>query len=146
MNTEDKFEQRLHRQPVKQIPPTWREEILSTARAATTRPATRDPRQGLLSTLNVQLSTFLWPYPKAWAGLAAVWLVVLGLNFAAHESTPPNEARLATVPSPEMRRMLKAQERLFAELIGQTASREAEPPKAVPPRPRSQRCGEILTA
>ena len=73
MNTEDQFEQRLRRQPVKSIPSAWREEILSTARAASPRLSTLDPRPGVLSIIRHQLSTLLWPHPKAWAGLAAVF-------------------------------------------------------------------------
>ena len=47
-------------------------------------------------------------------------------------------------PSPEVVAELRRQKILFAELIGSTDAREAEPPK-FSPRPRTERV-EILTA
>jgi len=75
MNSDD-FEKRVQRPVLRQIPPEWRQEILQAARAAD-RPAPDMPKPSLLSTLNSQLSTFLWPHPRMWAGLAATWVVIL---------------------------------------------------------------------
>ena len=89
MNDEtEQFEQRLSRQPLRQIPGEWRAEILAAAREAQ-RPgtATRHPRS-LLSTINHQLSTLLWPHPKAWAGLAAVWVFIFAVNFSMRDKSP----------------------------------------------------------
>jgi anti-sigma factor RsiW len=113
---------------------------------ARSRPSTLDARPpGWLSTINSQLSTLLWPHPKAWAGLAAVWLVILGVNFATGETTPRLEARV-TPPSPDTLRLLKQQEQLLAELSGWAEPREADRPKATPPRPRTERRDEQLNA
>src|ERR1039457_4444776 len=92
MNTED-FEKRLQRQPLRQIPGEWREEILSAAREASLpehAPRTTHhvpAKASLLSTLHHQLSTLLWPHPTAWAGLAAVWLVILGINLTTRDAS-----------------------------------------------------------
>ena len=101
MNPDD-FETRLQRQPMRQIPGAWREQILSAARQAS--PARHAPpvlrsstaeggrtthhalaSRSLLSTFNHQFSTLLWPHPTAWAGLAAAWLVIIGINLATRD-------------------------------------------------------------
>jgi len=105
-------------------------------------PATRHP---WLSTLNSQLSTLLWPCPQAWAGLAAVWLVILGANCAMREA-PTMTSRQITPPSPQVRELLKRQEQLLAELVGPLEKPEAGRPGPLAPRPRSQRRDEFLNA
>lgn len=76
----------------------------------------------------------------AWAGLAAVWLVILGLNFAARETVAPvpSALRAETKRSPETLQALREQKRLFAELVGPLKEMDADLPRFVP-RPRSER-------
>jgi hypothetical protein len=90
------------------------------------------------------LSALLWPHPKAWGGLAALWLLVLGLNFASREPARSEVARPAIPPSPQMRALLQQQEQLFAELIGPAEKPVADRPKPVAPQPHSQRREEFL--
>ena len=142
MNTED-FEKRLQRQPLRQIPDQWREEILSAARQAS--PSEHAPRttqhvspaRSLLSTLHHQLSTLLWPHPTAWAGLAAVWLVILGINLTTRHGSIVLAKHAAPV-SPQVIMAFQEQERLLAELIGTSEVPVAERPKPIVPRPRSE--------
>jgi hypothetical protein len=141
----EEFELRLSRQPLRQIPPAWRVEILSAARdAQAAHHASRITHQSWLSTLNHQLSTLLWPHPKAWAGLAAVWVCILVLSLSTHDASPKLTAKSAP-PSPEVIVQLKKQQKLYTELVGLNESREADRPKDAPPRPRTQR-GEIMVA
>src|ERR1035441_6307492 len=104
MNTED-FEKRLARQPLRQVPGEWREEILSAARQVSLpEHATRNTQQlpasrSLLSTINYQLSTLLWPHPTAWAGLAAVWLVILVINLSVYLDADSVDADSAGHPT-----------------------------------------------
>jgi hypothetical protein len=141
----DEFEKRLSSQPMKRVPGEWRAEILAVAREA---PAGRqqtvaaDPNRSWLSTINSQLSTLLWPHPKAWAGLAAVWVCILALNFSAQEK-PAVLTQASPPPSPELVADLKQQHRMLVELIGATEVREADRPRIFLPRPRSER-GEVL--
>ena len=78
MNTDD-FEQRLQRQPLRPVPPEWRDEILAAARAGAA-PSSLAPRPSPLLSL---LRDWLWPHPVAWGALAASWALAVGLNSAA---------------------------------------------------------------
>ena len=143
MNSE--FEKKLRRQPVKEIPGDWRAEILSAARAAQSAPhASLVTQHGWLSTLNFQLSTFFWPHPKAWAGLAAVWVCIVALNFSTRDKSVM-VAEKVSPPSAEVIVELRKQQKLYAELMGVNEPREADRPKDATARPRTQRV-EILTA
>ena len=115
----DNFEQRLQQQPMRQIPREWRDDIFAAA-----------PRPSWLSAL-------LWPCPQAWAGLAAVWLLVLTFNFATKDKS---ETAVVQMPpaSPQMIEALREQHRLLVELVG-PGSREADRPKTTVPAPRSER-------
>ena len=142
---DSEFEKRLRCQPVKEIPPAWRAEILSAARKAQVAPhALLVTRHAWLSTLNQQLSTWLWPHPRAWAALAAAWVCVFILNASTHD-TAPALAKNISAPSPEMITELKQQRKLYAELMGTGELRAAECPKETPERPRTLRV-EIVAA
>ncbi len=145
MKHDDQFEQRLRRQPPREVPVGWRNEILSAARIAGLRPSTRDPQTSLFSTLIAQLSTFFRPHSLAWAGLAAVWVVILALQLASRDPTAV-AARNMRPLSPEMLMVLRQQKLLLAELVERPEPRAAERPKALPLRPRSDRCHGIFTA
>ena len=140
MNDEtEQIERRLSRQPLRQVPSEWRAEILAAARAA--QPSSHlslVTRHSFLSTLNHQLSTLLWPHPKAWAGLAAVWILIFAVNFSLPDATPRLAAKSAP-PSPEAMVELKKQQRLFAELVGANEAPDADRRKTFSPRPRSER-------
>ena len=141
----DEFEQKLSRQPLKEIPPAWRGEILAAAREA--QPAHHAPRithQSFLSTLNSQLSTIFWPHPKAWAGLAAVWVFIFAVNFSTRDSSL-GVAEKSVPPSPEVIVELKKQQRMFAELVGSYETVDADRPRIFAPRPRSERAEILVT-
>ncbi len=143
MNDEtEQFERRLSRQPVKQIPSEWRAEILAAARDAQFSRHTSHVTRHWLSTINHQLSTIFWPHPKAWAGLAAVWILIFAVNFSMRD-TSPKMAEKSAPPSPEMMVELKKQQRMFAELVGANEPPDADRRKIFLPQPRSE-CTEIL--
>ena len=128
----DNFEQRLQRQPQREIPATWREVILSVAKSAS-RPSP------LASGLRL-LSSLLAPRRAAWTGLAAAWIVILALNIAARDNTLGAQASRTSAPaSPETMQALRQQRLLLAELSDRPESRAIAPPKPIiAPGPRSQ--------
>ena len=138
----DNFEQRLQHQSPRQIPTGWREEILSGANSAAhpspiaTRPA-RFP-----SSIFHLLSSILWPHPRAWAGLAAIWIFIFGVNFATRDSSPPIARKISPL-TPEMRMVLKEREKILTELIEPREPLVAERRKLFPPRPRSELRNEL---
>jgi hypothetical protein len=69
--------------------------------------------------------------------LAAVWLVILGLNLATRETTPLLAKRASPV-SPQVFMAFQEQERLLAELLGPREAPVAERPKSRLPQPRSE--------
>ena len=146
----DDFEHKLQRQPLKAIPAEWRGEILTAAdEVGTARRAVRG-RLGeaslpnWFSTLNAQLSTLLWPHPKAWAGLAAIWILILAVNFSMRDQSQVL-AEKSSPPSPEVIVELRQQQRLLAELIGPRDTGDADRSKPLVPQPRSERV-ELMTA
>jgi|SwirhisoilCB3_FD_contig_91_304038_length_2691_multi_3_in_0_out_0_3 hypothetical protein len=134
MNSDD-FEKRLQSQPLRQIPNGWREQILTSATSS--RPSTLDPRPSLLSTIHHQLSTLLWPNPKAWIGLAAVWVLIFAIRFESHTHAPV----LATVSTPSGREIaitLKDEQKILVELMENNQPHEADRPRQLPSQPHSE--------
>jgi hypothetical protein len=129
MNTDD-FEKQLQRQPMRPIPSAWREEILVSAHRV---------QDNQLSTLSPRPLSWwrdlLWPCPQAWAGLAAVWMLILALNAVTREPARVASARPAP-PAREVLMALQERRRMLVELAGPTAP--VEPPKRFVPRPRSE--------
>ena len=133
----DDFEKQLQQQPMRAIPGEWRGEILGAATSAASKQYEPSKPTSFLSTLNHQLSALLWPCPQAWAGLAAVWLIILAVNVTSTDRT--TQIAKSETPSPEMIMALKEQRRELAQLVGHLDTEPVEPPKTVTPRPRSER-------
>jgi hypothetical protein len=90
-----------------------------------------------LDVIRAEGRAWLWPCPRAWTGLAAAWLVILGMNLAAGKGpSRPASARLAV--SRQELLELRRQQRMLARLIAPGETAEMEPPKPVP-SPRSER-------
>ncbi len=140
----DDFEKTLQRQPFRQIPTEWRAEILQAARSTSDRLPTFEPRASWLSTLKQRLAAALWPHPQAWAGLAAVWILIFALHFASRDRSPAI-ARVTAVPSSRLVIALREQNKLLVELIGRREVKEADRPRPSAPQPRSQRRELFLT-
>ena len=143
MNGNDPLENRLRAIAPRQVPPEWRSEILADARNAT---ASSHSMVAPSHSLRAVLASMFWPYPQAWARLAAAWVVIIALNLATRESGPPEIARQLPPPSPQLRQLLREQEQMLAELTG---TAEEDRPVAVRPpaaQPRSERQSDALNA
>src|SRR5580704_12146780 len=97
----DEFEQKLSRQSWRQIPAEWRGEILAAATGRGSRAGSQARAGRRPSTLADRLATFFWPHPKAWAGLAAVWIFIIAVNFSMRDPSP-GRAEKSAPPSPEV--------------------------------------------
>jgi hypothetical protein len=86
----------------------------------------------------------IWSSRHVWSGLAVVWVVILAVNFSAHD--PERIAGKSPPPSRDIILTLPQQEQLLAELMGPGEPRMAAPPRPFSPRPSSERRFEILTA
>lgn len=147
MNPDEQFEKRLSRQSVKSVPPVWRAEILSDAkRAADSVHASRITHHGWLATLTPQLSALLWPHPRAWAALGAVWVLIVAASFLTRDDNVANLVRHDTASTPRMEGILRQKEQMLAELVGFVELHEADQPKTFVPRPRSQRRNDFMEA
>jgi hypothetical protein len=80
---------------------------------------------------------WLWPCPQAWAGLAAAWMVILGMNLAVGKN-PSGPATATLAVSLQVPMELRRQQQMLARLIAPRATAEAEQPKPVM-SPRSDR-------
>lgn len=144
MNNEDPFEKRLRAQSFRAVPAEWRAQVLRAAQEAAGSPGPGVPVPlSRLSGLRSQLLSMFWPHPAAWAGLAAVWVVILGLNLSNPEPAGAGMARRPALPSAQTRQMLKEQAQMFAELLGPAAQPQSSPHTKTPP-PRSQRLQNLL--
>jgi hypothetical protein len=144
MNEEtDQFERRLSRQPLRQIPTEWRAEIVGQASSLSPLEKTKKMETGKMPVLLSFCRDLLWPHPKAWAGLAAVWILIFAVDFSVRDKSPVT-AEKAAPPSPEVIAELRQQQRMLAELIGSSQAREAELPRFLP-LPRSERVGVLMT-
>lgn len=140
----NQLEQRLRRQPGRPIPADWRADILAAAREAQPSRPAPDVPGSFVSILNQQFSAWLWPHPKAWGALAATWILIFVLHFAARDTAPVPAGR-ASAPAAEVMAELRQQQKLYAELLGVTDLRDADRPKDLPLRPRTERV-KILSA
>jgi len=127
----DDFEKQLERQPFRDVPPEWRGEILEPARASATSRVSHPALQA-----TPWWREWLWPAPQAWAGLAAVWLVILGLNLKPSGSEAPTIAANTTAATTATN--LFEQRRELARLLDSAS--EPEPVRKSPatPGPRSE--------
>jgi len=129
MKPED-FEKQLQRQPLREVPGEWRTEILRSAQAAS--PHASRPMPHAVAWWR----EWLWPSPQAWAGLAAVWVVIVGLNATA-PAGPSAIAKRSPAPSIEANATLAAQQRELTRLLDNNFSEPTPAPKS-PPGPRSE--------
>jgi len=101
--------------------------------------ADRDaPSSGALLRAFSLFRELLWPHPKAWLGLASAWILIFAMHFATRENST-TFAHRSTPTRPEIIMALESQRQLFAELVGAPEPLDANRPKNLAPRPRSER-------
>lgn len=108
----------------------WAKAVLAAGRPEPVR------RSTTASAVGVWWHDVIWPRRRIWAGLAAVWVVILAGNL----SLPDHGQTLAGKSSPrQMITAFKDQQKILAELLAnQSMSREVKPQKLFSPRPRTE--------
>jgi len=126
----DDLERRLEGQPLRQLPPEWRDEILTAARAAAR------PRVAALEfRAPPWWRTVFWPNPVAWAGVAAAWVAILILNQAGRWEPLTSSAGVRS-SSPGLGVALIEHRRQLNELLEVPAAESAPTPAPASPAPR----------
>jgi hypothetical protein len=130
------FERELQRQPLRPIPPEWRAEILAAAAGPSPGIPAR-PRTAPGVRLAEALRSLLWPSPTAWAGLAAAWVLIFGLNHAAMRAGSATALALG-MPSPQTVAAMLERRRQVESLLEPSSALPAETPEPGqrPPGPR----------
>lgn len=78
------------------------------------------------------------PCRRAWTGLAAVWLLVLGLNIAA-PNDPQTLVHAPAPPAPEVLAALREQSRMLTELLDSGVAPKTDSSEPTAPERRSDR-------
>ncbi|MBI5819395.1 MAG: hypothetical protein HZA88_10455 [Verrucomicrobia bacterium] len=139
----DDFEKKLGRQPMRAVPAEWRAQILREATAAVSdrrSPAQCEPRPETAAT--AWWHEWLWPRPMAWASLAAAWVIIAILHAAT-----PAAPLVAQQPPPSRETMQRVaeQRRELARLLDFPAE-TATPQRSKPSEPRSELAGPPVNA
>jgi hypothetical protein len=80
---------------------------------------------------------WLRPFRYVWAGMAALWLVMMSMNFGLSR-TEPATTNAQSAPAPAMLQAFEEQRRVLAELVT-FAPDPVAPPQQNDSRPRSAR-------
>ncbi|PYK97835.1 MAG: hypothetical protein DME19_14810 [Verrucomicrobia bacterium] len=116
-----------------------RTEVLSTTLSHPIRALRRDGQEDIplaVRALLVVWRELIWPCRRAWAGMAALWLVMWGINRGLSD-TPKATRSAHTASASALFQALEEQRRLLAELIPAVSSQPAEPPRRNPKPQRS---------
>ena len=76
------------------------------------------------------------PSRRIWAGLAAVWVLLVAVNVSMRDHSPA--IAMKSGPGPAMILSFQQQEKLLTELMGPSETRVAQPATPLGPRPRSE--------
>jgi hypothetical protein len=133
MNSDD-FEKSLQRQPLRQIPPEWRAEILHNARAAD---APRSVANWPLLAVSKLWLELVRPARRIWVGFAFVWILILAVNFVDAEKPGQSEARI-TIPPGNLITVWQRQQQFLTE-FNSPEYPDMEKPRQTSPKPRSDR-------
>jgi hypothetical protein len=76
----------------------------------------------------------IFPSRRIWSGLAAVWVLILAVNFAQHE--PASAVKVSAAPMMSLREQQRWMNELFAE---RAPVADAAPPKIFSPKPRTEK-------
>jgi hypothetical protein len=88
----------------------------------------RPPQFTLMFSILDWCRDMIWPCRRIWTGFAAIWLMILAVDFSARDTGP-------SVARPELLRALLKSEGFLADLTKPGEIRVAVPPKPSPSKP-----------
>jgi hypothetical protein len=118
------------------------EDLAACARSAAEPSRRRPPAFDLWNAAAGFWQEALWPWRRAWIGMAAIWVAILAFGLAARE-TPRTASTKPPRPDPEVLAVLQGQKQLLMQLLGPGAPplvsrlRTSSPHSAAKPPPRS---------
>ena len=139
MNSDD-FEKKLQRQPLRQVPASWRESILREARE---QAHSTTPRPLLIRAVLITWRELIQPCRYAWSAMAALWLAFWMTNSHMDFAEPPLRMAKSSPAVAEQIRSLAEQRRVLAELTDPSDLSPAERPRRGDPKPHSERTLQI---
>ena len=98
---------------------------------------------GRMPVLLLMWRELVWPSRRIWAGLAAVWIMILAVNFSSRDHSQLVAEKSA--PTAEMVLTWWQQQQLLAELLGPNETHTAAPPKPFSPQPSGERLFQMTT-
>ena len=101
-----------------------------------------ESKTGWKPVLRLLWCELIFPSRRVWAGLAAVWILIIAANVSLYSHSPAAVARSS--PTPELILAWRQQQWLLSDLLGPNEPRAAAPPKRFSPPPSSQRRFEML--
>jgi anti-sigma factor RsiW len=119
-------------QPDQTLQTRWRKAVLA---ATDHRPA---PRFSFRTALRMSWRELIRPSRHAWAAMAALWIVMAGIN-ATQSGAQRNVSSARSSTTSTTLQVFEEQRRVLAELIPPIVSQPIEPPRREYPHPRSQR-------
>ncbi|MFO1487453.1 MAG: hypothetical protein U1F65_03150 [Verrucomicrobiota bacterium] len=129
------FENQLQQQPLRPVPAEWRADILAAARKAE-RADGHSPAEDRQTFLQMLWRELFWTRRRLWAGLAAVWVVILLLNLDGARVAELADSHPA--PANDVIMVLREPDRWLAQLNVAGETLEADRPKRAP-QPHSRR-------
>ena len=109
------------------------EDLAAYARSAAGTNSRRRPAFSLAVFASSLWLEAVWPWRRAWIGVAAGWLVILTLHLATRD-TPSTMAARPHRPNPEVMAVLQQQEQLLTQLLGTETPAHVSKPRTPGPR------------
>jgi anti-sigma factor RsiW len=120
-----------HLEPTEAVRLRWERAILTVATPV------RDQRLVPVEILVRLWLELIWSARRIWAGFAFVWLMIAAVNLAVTDHAVTTEAN-GKKPAPATFMAWDQERQMLAEWIGQVETHEADRPKPLMPRPRSE--------
>lgn len=88
--------------------------------------------------LTTPFRELIWPARRIWAGFALVWLAIVAVNLADSDRGEIAESKSKSLQSGTLMAW-EQEQKLCRDLLGPADAYEADKPKSVSPKPRSER-------